>query len=133
MLVCELISERSHWDRQTTSSGVLTEGNGVVEVVDDDVTVLGSLAEVVSITEFKTEVVSSTDGIADPVTSSEEEVVGKSEGDGEVWEAGQDHLDDGDVDRDGNEGELDDSVDELSVSSESAVELGAFSTSASGT
>ena len=112
----------------SVSSSILPERDSKVEIVNDNVAVLGGLAKILAVTELKTEVVGSADSVTDPVTGSEQEVVGESEGNGEIWRSGEYQLDHGHVNTDSQQGQLQNSVHELSVAREGAVERRTFST-----
>ena len=51
-------------------SGALSEGDSIVEVVDDNVSVAHDLAHGVTVSELESEVVNCTDGVTDPRTSA---------------------------------------------------------------
>jgi hypothetical protein len=74
-------------DVQQGCSSVLTELNDEVEVVDDDVAILGEIAEEFTISEIKSDVVDGGDEITDPVGRSLDESVQEVHGFTEIlWE-----------------------------------------------
>ena len=123
--VDDILVDRSE---SSVTSSILPERDSKVEIVNDNVAILGGLAKILAVTELKTEVVGSADSVTDPVTGSEQEVVGESEGNGEIWRSGEYQLDHGHVNTDSQQGQLQNSVHELSVAREGAVERRTFST-----
>ena len=106
----------------------MTEGDDHIEPVDDDVAVLGGSAEVLGVSEVETEVVDSSNDVSDPTARALQELVTKVEGLREIRERhqGKSGFHQGNPHGDGDQGQVDDLIDHGSVTSETALELGAL-------
>lgn len=101
-----------------------SESDNNVEPVDDDVAILHSLAEVLSVSEVEAEEVNGGDNVSNPTTSTLQKLIGKFDGLSEIAEShqGEGGLDQGDGHGENNQSQTDDLVNHNSVSSESAGE-----------
>lgn len=102
----------------------LSEGNSDVEVVDDEVSIGGSLAEQVTIAELESEEIGSGDDIARESSGTLQEPVGKFESLGKIWESRENGLNDGHVEGNGEQGKVGDIHDQDLEATEGAVQLG---------
>jgi len=85
------------------SISVSSELNDEIEIIDDDVAVLGSLAHDITISKIKTDVVHGSDEVANPVSRSLDESIHQSHGSLKIWHGGKYGSESGIGNREGNE------------------------------